>query len=322
VKIEDYVLRTRQTIDAIGVACRSREPPPLVLNRHCAVCDFQPRCRRLAIERDDLSLLSAMTGKERAKYNAKGVFSITQLSYSYRPRRRKRNRSDAESSKKTGKRGTPIVRNDHKLKALAVKKNQIHVVGAPSLKFDGTPTFLDVEGMPDRDFYYLVGLRFERDGEHVERSFWADGLDGERTIWDNCLRELKAIGNAQIVSYGAYEIRFLRQMRARYILAPDDVEFVDRLIGMSVNLVGCIYGKIIFRRFRTASRKSADTSGSSGTGRGLLAPPAPSLRRAWELGADRWAQAGADRIQHGRLPSSRGGGERLGAHLRRWRVGP
>ena len=161
VRIGDHVVRTRQTIDAIAATCHSRKPPPLVLNRHCAVCDFQPRCRGLAIERDDLSLLSAMTGKERAKCNAKGIFSITQLSYGYRPRRRKRNRPDAESSKKSGKRAAPIVRNDHKLKALAVKKNQIHVVGAPSLKFDGIPTFLDVEGMPDRDFYYLVGLRFE-----------------------------------------------------------------------------------------------------------------------------------------------------------------
>ena len=77
-----------------------REPPPLVLNRHCAVCDFQPRCRGLAIERDDLSLLSAMTGKERAKCNAKGIFTITQLSYGYRPRRRKRTKPDAESSKR------------------------------------------------------------------------------------------------------------------------------------------------------------------------------------------------------------------------------
>src|SRR5712671_7493115 len=171
-----------------------------------------------------------MTGKERAKYNAKGVFSITQLSYGYRPRRRKRNRPDAESSKKSGKRATLIIRNDHKLKALAVKKNQIHVVGAPSLKFDGTPTFLDVEGMPDRDFYYLVGLRFESGGEHVERSYWADGLDGERAIWENCLRELKAMVNAQLVSYGAYGTRFLSEMKTRYPLAPDDLEFVDRLI--------------------------------------------------------------------------------------------
>jgi hypothetical protein len=64
--------------------------------------------------------------------------------------------------------------------------------------------------MPDRDFYYLIGLRFRWAGEQVERSFWADGLNGE----------LKAIGNAQIVSYGAYETRFLRAMRARYTTAP------------------------------------------------------------------------------------------------------
>ena len=104
VKIGDHAARTRQIIDAIGATCHSREPPPLVLNRHCAVCDFQPRCRGLAVERDDLSLLSAMTGKERAKCNAKGIFTITQLSYGYRPRRRKRNRPDAESSTKSAKR--------------------------------------------------------------------------------------------------------------------------------------------------------------------------------------------------------------------------
>ncbi len=93
VKIGDHAARTRQTIDAIVATCNSREPPPLVLNRHCAVCDFQQRCRGLAIERDNLSLLSAMTGKERAKFHAKGIFSITQLSYGYRPRRRKRNQT-------------------------------------------------------------------------------------------------------------------------------------------------------------------------------------------------------------------------------------
>ncbi len=286
VRIGDHAVRTRQTIDAIRLTCHSPEPPPLVLNRHCAVCDFQPRCRGLAIGRDDLSLLSAMTGKERAKYNAKGVFSITQLSYGYRPRRRKRNRPDTESSKKTGKRATPIFRNDHKLKALAVKKNQIHVVGAPSIKFDGTPTFLDVEGMPDRDFYYLVGLRFERDGEHVERSFWADGSDGERAIWEDCLRELKAIGNAQIVSYGAYEARFLRQMRTRYVLAPDDLEFVDQLIGTSVNLVGCIYGKIYFPTFSNSLKEVGRYLGFEWNWLQASGAAAPSLRRAWELGED------------------------------------
>jgi predicted RecB family nuclease len=288
VKIADHAVRTRQIIDAIVATCTSREPPPLVLNRHCAVCDFQPRCRGLAIERDNLSLLSAMTSKERAKFHSKGIFSITQLSYGYRPRRRKRKskKLDAESTKNSGKRDARIVRNDHKLKALAIKKNQIHVIGTPSLKFDGTPTFLDVEGMPDRDFYYLVGLRFERDGENVERSFWADGLDGECEIWENCLRELKAIGNAQIISYGAYEKRFLKQMKARYTLAPEDMEFVDRLIERTVNLVGCIYGKIYFPTYSNSLKEVGRYLGFAWAWPRASGAVAPLLRRVWELDAD------------------------------------
>ena len=63
VRIENHVARTRQIVDAIRASCQGSKPPPLVLNRHCPVCDFQPRCRGLANERDDLSLLAAMTGK-------------------------------------------------------------------------------------------------------------------------------------------------------------------------------------------------------------------------------------------------------------------
>ena len=141
VKIGEHVARTRQIIEAIEASRQGQKPPPLVLNRHCAVCDFQPRCRDLAVERDDLSLLTAMTGKERAKCNAKGISTITQLSYGYRPRRRKRTKPDAEDSAKSAKRAAPVVKNDHKLKALAIKKNQIHVVGAPVAKVRGRPDF-------------------------------------------------------------------------------------------------------------------------------------------------------------------------------------
>jgi predicted RecB family nuclease len=285
-KIAELVARTRQTIDAIGATCHGRDPPPLILNRHCAVCDFQPRCRGLAIEHDNLSLLTAMTGKEREKCNAKGISTITQLSYGYRPRRRKRTRPDAERSAKSAKRASPVARNDHKLKALAVKKSQIHVVGTPSIKFDGVPIFLDVEGMPDRDFYYLVGLRFECGGEQVERSYWADELDGERVMWENCLRTLKTIGNAQIVSYGAYETRFLRQMKARYILAPDDLEIVDRLIETSVNLVGCMYGKVYFPTYSNSLKEVGRYLGFEWTWPRASGAAAPLLRRAWELNAD------------------------------------
>src|SRR6266478_421601 len=286
VRIGDHVVQTHQAIEAIRASRSSREPPPLVLNKHCAVCDFQPRCGGLAFEHDDLRLLTATPGKVRAKCNAKGIFTMTQMSYGYRPRRRKRTRPDAEGSTKSAKRTAPVVKNDHELRAVALKKNQIHVVGAPALKFESVPIFLDVEGMPDRDFYYLIGLRFECGGEQVERSFWADGLDGERAIWENCLETLKAIGNVQIVTYGGYETRFLKRMKERYILAPGDLEFVGRLIETSVNLVGCIYGKIYFPTFSNSLKEVGRYLGFEWTWSRASGAAAPLLRRAWELGAD------------------------------------
>jgi hypothetical protein len=100
-------------------------------------------------------------------------------------------RADAESFTESEKRAAASDRNDHSLRALAIKKNQIHVVGAPSLRLGAVPVFLDVEGVPDKDFYYLVGLRFQSNGKHVERSFWADDLEGERAYGTTAFGRLR-----------------------------------------------------------------------------------------------------------------------------------
>jgi len=284
--IESYVAQTRQIIDAIAAPWREQKPPAVVLNRHCAVCDFQSRCRGVATERDDLSLLTAMSVKERAKCAAKGIFTIAQLSYGYRPRRRKRVRPDAERSENSVKRPAPSPKNDFKLKALAIKKSQIHVIAAPSLKFEGVPAFLDVEGMPDRDFYYLIGLRFESNGVSMESSFWSDRSDGEREIWESCLITLKSIENVQIVSYGAYETRFLKRMRERYVREPNDVEFVDNLITTSVNLLSHIFGRVYFPTYTNGLKEVARYLGFDWTWPHASGAAAPLLRRDWELGAD------------------------------------
>ena len=278
VKIASHVARMQQFIDAIKAASRDQESPALILNRHCAVCDFQSRCRGIATARDDLSLLTGMTEKERARCAAKGISTISQLSYGYRPRRRKPNMAASPLA--------PTAKNDHKLKALAIKKSQIHVVGTPSLKFEGVPIFLDVEGMPDRDFYYLIGLRFEHRGEIEERSFWADRLDGERGIWEDCLRTLKAIENPQIISYGAYEIRFLKQMTERYVHEPNDVIFVDRLIKTSANILSCIYGKVYFPTHSNSLKEVARYLGFEWRQPRISGAVAPLVRREWELSAN------------------------------------
>ena len=90
VKISVLASEVRKQIKDITALVVKNSPPDLVLNRHCSQCEFQARCGRQAMDKDDLSLLSGMSDKERRKLNAKGIFTVTQLSYTFRPRRRRR----------------------------------------------------------------------------------------------------------------------------------------------------------------------------------------------------------------------------------------
>ena len=49
VRIADHLPKTRRIIEAIASFYQGAEPP-LVLNKHCSACDFQLRCRDLAVE--------------------------------------------------------------------------------------------------------------------------------------------------------------------------------------------------------------------------------------------------------------------------------
>jgi predicted RecB family nuclease len=279
VKITNHIQKTCQVIEEIGSTCFSNEPPPLILNDHCSTCEFQSRCRALAVEQENLSLLRAMTAKERIKCQEKGISTLTQLSYGYRPRRRKRKKTTSAKDNRPSK-------NDNKLKALAIKKAQIHIVGSPSLSIDGTPVFMDVEGMPDRNFYYLVGLHYEVQGEQVEQSFWASRSEDEQNMWHRCLRAIKQIANPQIIHYGAYELRFLKRMMERYQLGLEDAELVERLVSTSVNLLATIYGQIYFPTYSNGLKDVARMLGFEWTWREGSGSAALLLRRCWELTSD------------------------------------
>jgi predicted RecB family nuclease len=194
----------RGRIGKITSLLSSASPPDLVLNRHCAECEFRSRCRQRAEEQDDLSLLSSITPPERKKLNGRGVFTVKQLSYAFLPRRPKRLQHKPEKYHSS-------------LKALALREKKIHVVGKPELNFEGTPVFIDVEGVPDRDFYYLIGLRVLGDeSSPVQHSLWADRLEDEAKIYAKLLELLKGIHKPTLFHYGRFETVFFEQMGERY----------------------------------------------------------------------------------------------------------
>jgi predicted RecB family nuclease len=80
--------RARRILREVTDLRRDGTPPKLMFNKYCQICEFMDLCRRQAEQRDDLSLLSGMGEKELRKHNRKGIFTVAQLSCTFRLRKR------------------------------------------------------------------------------------------------------------------------------------------------------------------------------------------------------------------------------------------
>jgi predicted RecB family nuclease len=233
VKTSALACEVRKRTEKIAALLASSTAPDLVLNRHCGECDFRGRCRKKAIEKDDLSLLSGIGEKERKKLHSEGIFTVTQLSYTFRPRRRPKRLRDKKE------------KYHHSLKALAIREKKIHIVGTPELKIDGTPVYLDVEGLPDRDFYYLIGVRIGNGETAVQHSLWADTVEDEGKIWREFLEILGTVEKPVLIHYGSYETAFLRKMSERYGEPPEGSPSTTA-IKSAFNLLSFFFGQLYF----------------------------------------------------------------------------
>jgi predicted RecB family nuclease len=237
--------QVKKVTDKIVALLSINSPPDLILNRHCPECEFRYRCRQKAIEKDDLSLLAGMTENERKESNHKGIFTVTQLSYTFRPRRRPKHLR--------GKRE----KYHHSLKALALREKKIYVVGDLCFKVEGTPVYLDVESIPDLDFYYLIGARVKTEAGFVQHSFWADEIEDEARIWQEFLTLLGGLQNPCLIHYGSFEKTFLRQMCDRHGGHPENVAGVVKAIQQPLNLVSAIFAQIYFPTFSNTLKEVA-----------------------------------------------------------------
>ncbi|RPI66507.1 MAG: TM0106 family RecB-like putative nuclease, partial [Geobacteraceae bacterium] len=246
VKVKTLVLaaEVRQNINKIAALLAISVPPDLVLNPHCTECEFQTRCRLQAIETDELSLLAGLSAKERQKIRSKGIFTVTQLSYTFRPRRRPKRLRDKRE------------KYHHSLKALAIREKKAHIIGSPELKIEGTPVYFDVEGLPDRDFYYLIGLRICQGKSAVKQSMWAESAADEEKIWWEFLGILETVENPVLVHYGSYETMFLKQMADRYG-GPQENSVGAKAINAAINLISVTYAQIYLPTYSNSLKELA-----------------------------------------------------------------
>jgi predicted RecB family nuclease len=273
VRVAEQVRELAGIVSKVRNLLAAATPPDLVLNRHCPECEFRDRCLAKAIEKDDLSLLTGLNENERARLNRRGIFTVNQLSHTFRPRRRpKRLASQSE-------------KYHHSLRALALRENKIHVIGKPRLGIRATSVFFDVESLPDRDFYYLIGIRIETGDRSVVHSLWADTVTDERTIWTDFLSILSAVQKPLLIHYGSVEAKFLKKMCDRYG-SPPNGSVAAEAIASPLNLLSQIYARIYLPSRSNGLKDNARFLGFEWTDKSADGLQAIARRHLWEESHD------------------------------------
>jgi predicted RecB family nuclease len=217
------------TVHDLARMRRNGVPPPLHLNDHCSVCEFRVECRGQAIKEDSLTLLRGFGEKEVKRYARRGIFTLTQLSHTFRPRR-------------LGKGAQPVNVRQYALQALAIRDRTVYVFGTPDVPAGATDIYLDMEGKPDEQFVYLIGL-VVRCGDREDRhSFWADSRADEQRIFEQMLAVVAEHPDACVYTYGAYERTFIKRLRE----GARCKGFIDELLSRLVNVLSIIYAHFYF----------------------------------------------------------------------------
>jgi predicted RecB family nuclease len=229
----------------------SSEPPSLVLNKHCSYCQFQHLCQTQAEKDDNLSLLSHATAKVLKHYEKKGIFTVKQLSYLYKPRRRNKRVKKA-----------PLRLHNLELQALAIRTNKIYLHELPQLIRKPIELFLDIEGIPDEQYEYLIGLLVcDETNSCKHYSFWADVREDEAKIWQQFMEMLDRYPDAPIYHYGDYEVRAISTLTKRYESEID----IDAIKKRLVNINTCIYGRVYFPVYSNGLKAIAKFIGATWT---------------------------------------------------------
>jgi predicted RecB family nuclease len=269
--LQAYIEVVEKVLGAIRDQIAATEEK-LILIPHCEVCEFAQSCRSEATARDHLSLLRGLSAQEIHKQNQKGIFTVNQLSYTFRPR-------------KTPKRAKhPAKPHYFALQALALRENKIYIHGKPELPPAETNVYFDIEGVPDREFYYLIGVLVAGQDTTSHRFFWADQEQEQAVIFSQFAEYIGQWSNCRLFHFGNYDSAALKRMRSR--LAQDAIGLLDALVEKSVNVLSVIHPHIYFPTYSNSLKDIGQVLGFQWTEAEASGIQSVSWRETWEQNRD------------------------------------
>lgn len=266
-EISKHKIKTK--ISDINIKNDIQNKIEITKKKHCQICDFKEICNKSLVEKNDLRLFSGIKESEVNKWNEKGFFTIQQLSYKFRPRKRN------TQIKTTG-------RYKFELKALAIRENKTFIVTPPKTKTNKVELFVDFESIPDENYIYLIGVLIVKENSIVDKiSFWADKKSSEKEMFIAFFNLLKKLNIYDFHHYGNYEIQELQKFNKKFNNAYDDI--IEKLKTNSVNILKYFYSDIYPPTLSNGLKEIANYTGFNWTNKNASGISSIVWRKKWEI---------------------------------------
>ena len=278
IKISSYLQEARKKLNELINTVNSSDAPRFFQNKYCKTCEFQDACKTKLIEADDLSLLGNISQKEVLKKNNRGIFSIYQLSYTFRPRKKSKKKKALPKSQ----------RFLWELKALALREQRTYIQEIPQLPESKAEIYLDFEGLPEEGFVYLIGMVIKQDESERCLSFWANSKAEEENIFKELFDTLSELPDYTVYHYGSYEIRALKKISIH--LDDSYKAEVNRIIKNSINLLSILTSIVYPPTYTNGLKDIAGFLGFQWSNKKASGLQSIVWRKKWELFHDNQAR--------------------------------
>lgn len=269
-KIEPFLMEAKRMLNELTEMTKGEFRPILFQKSHCKICEFQEACKKELIKQDSLGLLSRMDEKEIKKHNNKGIFTVTQLSYTFRPRKRNKR----------------VKTNQHPyyfpLQALAIREQKIFLYDKVNMPNAKTRVFIDMEGYLHGSFVYLIGILIVENEREIKHSLWADSPDKEKEIFNGCLKILEGLTDVHLFYFGKYESKVFKRM----LKCNPTKKVKDLLLNKSTNILTIIHSNLYFPTYSNSLKDIGKYLGCTWSNADLTGIQTIAWRKKWEKSND------------------------------------
>jgi predicted RecB family nuclease len=272
VKLDALEGKVRELLKELAAQIEGMREAPLVLNSHCAICEFRSGCREEALKIDHLSLLGSISRKEIASYNQKGIFTVNQLSYTFRYRK------PAKRAKH------PTKPHQNALQALALRMQKVHLHGDFVPPTALVSVYFDIEGLPEQEFYYLIGALVVQDGKETHHAFWADSPAEQQSIFLQFSRLVAGLAPCKLFHFGRYDSDAIKAMQSG--LDEDAGRQMGTALGEATNVLTVIHSHVYFPVYRNSLKEIAGYLGFRWTESEVSGIQSIILRDTWDASHD------------------------------------